>query len=208
MFERPHHQRIAHVLHALDGAALRQYGCLFGGGTCIALRHGEYRESIDIDFLVSDPAGYRELRQRLTGPHGLAAITHAHAQGAVVAKAARPAPHRAQSVEPMPRRPHHHVYVVELSKAVLDEPRFRKNNPGYVDGKPCVYVGMTGLNPDLRFDKHKAGIQANRFVQQYGLRLLPDLYEGFNPMPYQDAVDREIEIGIDLRSAGFGVWQA
>ena len=57
-------------------------------------------------------------------------------------------------------------------------------------------------------DKHKAGIQANRFVTQYGLRLLPDLYEGFNPMSYEDAVDREIEIGIDLRSAGFGVWQA
>jgi len=36
--------------------------------------------------------------------------------------------------------------------------------------KPCVYVGMTGLDPDVRFDKHKAGI--------------------------------------DLRSAGFGVWQA
>lgn len=108
----------------------------------------------------------------------------------------------------MPRRPHHHVYVVELSRAVLQEPRFRKNNPGYVDGKPCVYVGMTGLNPDLRFDKHKAGIQANRFVQQYGLRLLPDLYEGFNPMSYAEAVEREVEIGIDLRSAGFGVWQA
>ncbi len=57
------------------------------------------------------------------------------------------------------RKPHHHVYVVELSKDVLLEPRFRKNNPGYIDGKPCVYVGMTGLDPDVRFDKHKAGIQ-------------------------------------------------
>lgn len=108
----------------------------------------------------------------------------------------------------MPRRPHHHVYVVELAPAVLLEPRFRRCNPGYVDGQPCVYVGMTGLDPDTRFDKHKAGLQANRFVQQYGLRLLPDLYEGFNPMRYEDAVGREIEIGIDLRSAGFGVWQA
>ncbi|HBH37935.1 MAG TPA: hypothetical protein DDX06_06055 [Curvibacter sp.] len=44
----------------------------------------------------------------------------------------------------MARRPHYHVYVIELSKAVLDEPRFRKSNPGYVEGKPCVYVGMTG----------------------------------------------------------------
>ena len=78
-FERPHHQRIAHVLRALNRETLRQHGCLFGGGTCIALRHGEYRESVDIDFLVSDAAGYRELRQMLTGPHGLAAITHAHA---------------------------------------------------------------------------------------------------------------------------------
>ncbi len=105
-------------------------------------------------------------------------------------------------------RPHYHVYVIELSKDVLDEPRFRKNNPGYKDGQPCVYVGMTGLDPDVRFDKHMAGIQANRYVTQYGLRLLPDLYEGFNPMRYEEAQAREVEIGIDLRSAGFGVWQA
>lgn len=106
------------------------------------------------------------------------------------------------------RKPHHHVYVVELSKDVLNEPRFRKNNPGYIDGKPCVYVGMTGLDPDLRFDRHKAGIQSNAYVFKYGLRLLPDLYEGFNPMRYKDAVDKEVEVAIDLRSAGFGVWQA
>ena len=108
----------------------------------------------------------------------------------------------------MARRPHYHVYVIELSRDVLDEPRFRKSNPRYVEGKPCVYVGMTGLDPDVRFDKHKAGIQANRYVTQYGLRLLPDLYEGFNPMRYEEAQAREVEIGIDLRSAGFGVWQA
>jgi hypothetical protein len=74
MFERPHHQRIAHVLAALNGDLLRQHGCLFGGGTCIALRHGEYRESVDIDFLVSDAAGYRELRQLVTGTTGLNAL--------------------------------------------------------------------------------------------------------------------------------------
>jgi hypothetical protein len=106
------------------------------------------------------------------------------------------------------RKPHHHVYVVELSKDVLNEPRFRKCNPGYIDGKPCVYVGMTGLDPDVRFDKHKAGIQANRFVTQYGLRLLPDCTRASTPWAMKRRVDREIEIGIDLRSAGFGVWQA
>ena len=108
----------------------------------------------------------------------------------------------------MARRHHHHVYVVELSDEVWNNARFRRANPDYQLGKPFVYVGMTGLDPDVRFDKHKAGIQANRFAQQYGLRLLPDLYEAFNPMRYEDAVDKEIEVGIDLRSAGFGVWQA
>jgi predicted GIY-YIG superfamily endonuclease len=110
----------------------------------------------------------------------------------------------------MPRRSrlHHNVYVIELHPDVLLEARFRKNNPGYIEGRPCVYVGMTGLDPDVRFDKHKAGIQANAYVQRYGLRLLPDLYEGFNPMSYEAAVHKEIEVGIDLRSAGFGVWQA
>jgi hypothetical protein len=108
----------------------------------------------------------------------------------------------------MTRRKHHSVYVIELSKDVLFEPKFMKCNPNYMIGKPCVYVGMTGLDPDIRFDKHKAGIQSNRFVKQYGLRLLPDLYEGFNTMTYDEASKMEIEIGIDLRSAGFGVWQA
>jgi predicted GIY-YIG superfamily endonuclease len=108
----------------------------------------------------------------------------------------------------MARRKHFHVYVIELSNDVLYEAKFVKCNPGYLPGMPCVYVGMTGLDPDLRFDKHKAGIQSNRYVKQYGLRLLPDLYEAFNPMSYDEACEREVEIGIDLREAGFGVWQA
>ena len=106
----------------------------------------------------------------------------------------------------MPSSNHHHVYVIELSKEVLLESKFKQCNPNYVIGKPCVYIGMTGLDPDIRFDKHKAGIQSNRYVKQYGLWLLPDLYEGFNPMSYDAACAMEVEIGIDLRSAGFGVW--
>jgi Nucleotidyl transferase AbiEii toxin, Type IV TA system len=80
VFERPHHQRIAHILGALDGDLLRAQGCLFGGGTCIALRHGEFRESVDIDFLVSDADGYRTLRELLTGPRGINAIVRSSAQ--------------------------------------------------------------------------------------------------------------------------------
>jgi len=108
----------------------------------------------------------------------------------------------------MGRRDHYHVYVIELSKDVLYESRFRKANPGYVTGKPCVYVGMTGLDPDVRFDKHKAGIQSNKFVRLYGLRLMPELYEVYNPMPYEAARDMEVELAIALREEGYAVWQA
>lgn len=73
-FERIHHQFIAQILHALDGPMLREANCLFGGGTVIALRYGEYRESLDIDFLVSDVVGYRGLRHKLTGSIGIKAI--------------------------------------------------------------------------------------------------------------------------------------
>ena len=108
----------------------------------------------------------------------------------------------------LPRSFHYHVYVIELSKDVLHEPRFRRCNPHYVTGKPCVYVGMTGLDPDARFDKHKAGIQSNRYVRDYGLRLLPELYECYNPMPYDGACEMEVELAIGLREQGYGVWQA
>lgn len=71
MFERPHHQRIATVLQQLNGPLLRSHQCLFGGGTAIALRYGEFRESVDMDFLVSDVGCYRNLRQLLTQPGGV-----------------------------------------------------------------------------------------------------------------------------------------
>ena len=109
----------------------------------------------------------------------------------------------------MSRGKHHHcVYVVLLSKDVLYEPRFKRSNPDYDPAKPCVYVGMTGLDPDVRFDKHKAGIQANRYVQRFGLHLLPEIYAAYNPMSYDAARDMEVELAIDLREGGYGVWQA
>lgn len=73
--------------HALPGfklahaaPLLRERQCLFGGGTAIALRHGEYRESVDVDFLVSELEHYRELRSELTCVAGLRAILRAEAQ--------------------------------------------------------------------------------------------------------------------------------
>jgi hypothetical protein len=106
------------------------------------------------------------------------------------------------------RRHRYSVYVIELSKDVLKEPRFMRANADYRLGKPCVYVGMTGLQPDERLDKHKAGIKYNRFAMLYGVRLMPELYEVYNPMPYDAARDMEVELAIGLREEGYGVWQA
>jgi len=102
----------------------------------------------------------------------------------------------------------HHVYVIELSRDVLFDVKFMKSNPGYLAGMPCVYVGMTGLDPDVRFDNHKAGIRANKYAKRFGLRLMTELFEHFNPMPYGDAQYMEVDLGIRLRAQGFGVWQS
>jgi hypothetical protein len=107
-----------------------------------------------------------------------------------------------------PRRHRYNVYVVELDDRVWNVAGFRRANPDYQLGRPFVYVGMTGLDPDLRFDRHMAGVQANRFVREFGLRLLPALYAVYNPMPYDAARDMEVELGIALREQGYGVWQA
>lgn len=66
LFDRPHHRRIAQLLESLDARTFVDHKCLFGGGTAIALLHGEYRESRDVDFLVSDLSAYRELRGIVT----------------------------------------------------------------------------------------------------------------------------------------------
>jgi hypothetical protein len=50
------------VLESLDADLLKAHNCLFAGGIAIVLGYGEYRESVDIDFLVSDLASYRYLR--------------------------------------------------------------------------------------------------------------------------------------------------
>ena len=107
-----------------------------------------------------------------------------------------------------PKRARHNVYVIELDGRVLNHARFRACNPNRDITKPCVYVGCTGWSPEKRFEKHKAGIKANSYVQRYGLRLLPKLYAYANPMPYDAARDMEVELAIALQEEGYAVWQA
>lgn len=67
MFDRPHHNAIAKVLKALNPDLLLRAEAWFGGGTAIVLNLGEYRESLDIDFLCASREGYRLLREATFG---------------------------------------------------------------------------------------------------------------------------------------------
>jgi hypothetical protein len=101
----------------------------------------------------------------------------------------------------------HSVYVIRLDPAVLGAKRFREANLNYVEGKPCVYVGMTGLSPEERFENHKRGYKANRFVRKYGLYLMRQKFERLNPMTWQKARRMEEKLAEKLRAKGFAVWQ-
>jgi len=52
------------MLQSLNHSLFFRTNCQFGGGTAMALLHGEYRESRDIDFLVNQK-GFSELRAKL-----------------------------------------------------------------------------------------------------------------------------------------------
>jgi hypothetical protein len=102
-------------------------------------------------------------------------------------------------------RNHHHVYVVLLDPRAARLRKVRAANPARDPGKPCVYVGMTGLSPEERLANHHAGYQHAPVVKRYGLRLLPELYAHLNPMPFAAAVRMEQDLAQDLRQAGYTV---
>src|SRR6266550_7498378 len=100
---------------------------------------------------------------------------------------------------------HHNVYVVLLDPAVGKIRKVRAENPKRDRKEPCVYVGMTGLTPEERFANHKVGIKDASLVKRYGVRLLPELYEHLNPMPFASAAQMEKDLAEDMRRAGYTV---
>jgi len=99
----------------------------------------------------------------------------------------------------------HNVYVVLLDPAARRMRKVRATNTNRDPEKLCVYVGMTGLTPEERFTNHKAGIKAASVVKRFGVRLLPELYEHLNPMPFEAAVQMENDLAENLRRAGYTV---
>lgn len=102
---------------------------------------------------------------------------------------------------------HHHVYVVLLGPGVAKFRKVRAENPKADPDKPCVYGGMTGLTPEERerFANHKAGVKDASMVNQFCIRVLPELCERLNPMPGEAATPMEIDLAANLRRAGYTV---
>ena len=100
---------------------------------------------------------------------------------------------------------HHNVYVILLSEGALKDRSILRRNPGRDPKKPAVYVGLTGNPVNHRFENHKHGYKSARLVRKYGLRLLPELYDYLNPMPYEHAVQMEKDLADDLRAQGYTV---
>lgn len=103
-------------------------------------------------------------------------------------------------------RGRHSVYAIELAPAVWKHRAFRDRNPGGAAGG-YLYIGVTGLAPEERFERHRTGTQSGRFVRTHGLRLRLDLVEGFSRLPYRIAACMEPKLAAWLRAQGFAVWQ-
>jgi hypothetical protein len=55
---------------------------------------------------------------------------------------------------------HHNVYVILLDNAAAKHRSILRLNPSRDPLKPCIYVGMTGIPVDHRFENHKNGYKS------------------------------------------------
>jgi len=104
------------------------------------------------------------------------------------------------------RRKRRNLYVITLDPEVLWDKRFRQENPGYIEGMPCVYVGMTIHDPGDRFEQHMLGYRSSKYPREYGVELALDLLEGFDGAGLSDTA-QEAALADWLREQGMAVWQ-
>ena len=100
-----------------------------------------------------------------------------------------------------------YVYVVNLDKKVLSSKRFKERNPDYIEGKPCVYVGQSALDPKIRFKQHLEGYKSNRYARKYGTFLRHKNTGVKNPYKTRSLAEKaEKETALRLQKKGYGVW--
>ena len=89
------------------------------------------------------------------------------------------------------------VYVINLSDDV--GPRINPHR--------WVYVGQTQKTPEERFEEHRRGYKASKWVKNYGLHLNYELFSRAVPQVRfrQDALAIESQLATDLEDRGFNV---
>ena len=101
----------------------------------------------------------------------------------------------------------YYVYVIGLDPSVLENKKFLKKNPQYIDGKPCVYVGQSVHTPDERFAQHIRGYKSSPFPKKFGLYLQKKLFANVNPLANrEEALVAEEQLARKLMRRGYGVW--
>ena len=104
------------------------------------------------------------------------------------------------------RRKPRNLYVITLDPEVWWDRDFRQENPNYIEGMPCVYVGMTVHEPGDRFQQHMVGYRSSKYPRRYGIELAQELIEGFDGEGLDDE-QREAALADWLREQGCAVWQ-
>jgi len=89
---------------------------------------------------------------------------------------------------------------------VLERRDFREANPDYLDGMPCLYVGITIHEPGDRFEQHMVGYRSSKYPKRYGVELAQDLLDGFDDTGLREE-EREPALAEWLRRQGCAVWQ-
>ena len=109
----------------------------------------------------------------------------------------------------MKKEPKYYVYVIDLDRSIYqNEKKFREANSQYEEeGKPCVYVGQSFVEPKERFQQHKSGYKSNKYARKYGLCLKKNRIPHKNPHFTRKAVKkREEEVAKILKKRRWAVW--
>ena len=128
----------------------------------------------------------------------------------------------------------YHIYVLTLQSEVASRDWFLEANPDYVDGRECLYVGMTSHLPKCRASQHQfchvgnwegkeyicycsgkgelkacsIGTRGSGKIGKYNKYLLrKKLFRRHNPQnDQQSSKQAEESLAGALRRMGYGVW--
>lgn len=98
-------------------------------------------------------------------------------------------------------------YVIELAQSACAT----RGAPcgGECGGKTPVYVGQTSKTAQERFEQHRSGTHASKWVEDFGLHLRPRLSKSIGELLTKEAaLAAETELGERLRRRGYCVYGA